>query len=110
MLLLASLFPMAKVLVAVATRKQAWKLWRKLEVKLAERVGLALSGVQRQGNRWLVGTYQSIPHEMAGKFDILLLPNGEEATGEKAVRVMVAEMQFKRRYALQFSCSVVLII
>lgn len=98
MLILVQLFPEARIVAAVATRKEAWRHWRKLEVEFKETVGLAVSGTLREGKRLMVGTFQSIPRKMAGKCDILLLPQGEESTGEKACE-MVVEMRFKRRYA-----------
>jgi hypothetical protein len=97
-LLVVQLFPEAQCVLAVPTRKEAWRYWRKLGVEFKETVGLAVSGTLREGNRLLVGTFQSVPKKMAGEFDILVLPHGEQSTGEKACE-MVAEMQFRRRYA-----------
>jgi hypothetical protein len=98
MLLIGQVYPDARIVVAAATRGQAWRNWRKLESELKEPVGLAVSGVRREGRRWLVATFQSVPRKMAGKFDILLLPHGEDSTGERAAE-MVAQMGFRRRYA-----------
>src|SRR5205807_626796 len=47
--LVARAFPQARVVAAVATRRQARRLWRVLERQLGERVGLALAGVRRRG-------------------------------------------------------------
>lgn len=95
MLLVPKLFPNASVVVAVATRQEAWKWCRQLQTRLEEKVGLAISGLRRKGERWLVGTFGSVPREQVGDFDILLLPQGEESTGERACE-MVAEMHFRR--------------
>jgi hypothetical protein len=97
MLLVARLFPDARVVVAVPTKKEAWKIWRGLEERLDGRVGLAVAGTHREG-RWLVSTFGSVPRGMAYTYDILLLPHGEESTGEKAC-AMVAGMSFERVYA-----------
>jgi hypothetical protein len=98
MLLIGSLFPDAQCVVAVATRWEAWKWWRDLEEHLEEKVGLALSGVERAGGRWLVGTFGSVPRDTAGEKDILFLPHAEEAAGTRAVE-MVVDGDFRRRYA-----------
>jgi hypothetical protein len=61
-------------------------------------VGLTLADVRRHGRRILVGTHTGIPFDTAGQWDILLLPYGEEATGERAGR-MAGHMEFARVYA-----------
>jgi hypothetical protein len=57
-----------------------------------------MSGVERKGERWLVGTFGSVPRDTAGEKDILFLPHAEEATGARAVD-MIAGTGFRRRYA-----------
>jgi hypothetical protein len=84
--------------VAVATRRQAWKLWKMLDKFLGVSVALALSGVKKSAKSWLVSTFGSVPRSKAGEYDILLLPNAEEAIGPRAID-MVVRMQFRWIYA-----------
>lgn len=103
MLLFGEVFPEARVVVAVATTRHAWSLWRKLKEHLGGVVGLAMRGAKEAGKRWLVGTFGSIPRDKAGTFDILLLPYAEEAVGNRAID-MVVRMQFRRIYAFIQPC------
>ena len=91
-------FASVRTLIAVATRKQAINLHRALEGRLGERVGLAVSGVRRRGPRLLVATFGSVPRDTAGRWDILLLPYGQESTGRGAID-MVTRMDCPRIYA-----------
>lgn len=87
--LLYRAFPKARLLIAVATSKLAWRIWHCLEEHTFDKVGLALGSVKRAGRRCLVGTFSSIDRASAGKSDMLLLPVAEEATGNKAIDLVV---------------------
>jgi hypothetical protein len=97
--LIGRLYPQARIVLAVATRKAARALWRELESLLGEEVGLTIgSAVRRRRGRWLVSTFGGISRREAGAWDILVLPHGEEAAGRRAGE-MVFEMHFRRVYA-----------
>jgi hypothetical protein len=97
-LLLPRLWPEARFLVAQPTREAAVGCWEDLEIRTGERVGLSMSGVRREGKRWHVATYASVSARDAGEWDVLLLPSGEQACGNRAVDVWVW-LQFRRVYA-----------
>src|SRR5256885_1108673 len=71
-------FAHARVLLAVATRRQAGGLHRALEGRHGERVGLAVSDVHRRGPRLLVATFGNIPSDTYGTWDVVLLLYGEQ--------------------------------
>jgi hypothetical protein len=96
--LICRFFPKARVVVAVATRRQAVATRRALDDLLNKSIGLAMSGVREVNDRVVVATYTGIPRRTYGNYDILLLPGGEEATGDRACDLAV-EGHFKRIYA-----------
>lgn len=98
-LLLARAFPAARFVFAVATRRQAYRLWRRLERQLGERVDLALPGVTQHGRRIMVGTATAIPRRTDGTWDALVVPCGEEAAGG-AFAGLLGRIGFPRQYAL----------
>lgn len=92
-------FPEAKIAIAVASKKQARRVWRNLTRKVCERVTIATTGTWIHRTRLLVGTFLRIPYWTVGQWDALLLPFAEEATGSAAT-FMISRMQFPRVYAL----------
>ncbi len=78
------LYPKARIVVSVPTRREAWKLWRTLEDDLDEHVGLAAAGLARHGHRCVVCTYCHLP--LAHDADILVLPDAESATRDLPAR------------------------
>ena len=65
--LLCDAFARARILIAVATRKQAINLHKALENRHSERVGLAMSGVRRRGrDSWSRPSAASRPTRPAG--------------------------------------------
>ena len=98
--LFCNAFSRARILIAVATAEQVVNLRKTLGSRHGERVGLAVPGVRLVGKipRLLVSTFGSAPRRTAGKWDVLLLPCGEDATGDRAVESIVW-MDFPRIYA-----------
>jgi hypothetical protein len=96
--LISRYFADARVVVAVATRRRAVATRHALDDLLNKSVGLAISGVPEVDDRVVVATYTGVPPRTYGKYDILLLPGGEEATGDRACDLAV-EGHFRRIYA-----------
>jgi hypothetical protein len=91
------IFSKARLVVALATKRQAWRFWRSLEDVLDERVGLRCAGHRRAGTRCWVTTHQQLG-DVAAKAHILLLPDAGGLAGDVAVRA-VAEAGVPRVYA-----------
>jgi hypothetical protein len=87
-----------RIVVAVATRRRAVATRHALDDLLNKSVGLAMSGVPEVNDRVVVATYTGIPWRTYGNHDILLLPGGEEATGDRACDLAI-EGHFRRIYA-----------
>jgi hypothetical protein len=87
--LIHGLFPKARLAIAVAARRQAWKLWRCLEEALDEPVGLRCAGLRRAGTRCWVTTYQQLG-DVAAKAHVLLLPDAARAAGDVGVYAVAA--------------------
>jgi hypothetical protein len=75
--LMCELFAKARVVVAVATRRQRWRYWRALEEALGEPAGLLWAGHRRGGVRCLVVTHPYLT--AARKADILVLADAGQA-------------------------------
>jgi hypothetical protein len=85
--LMRRLFPRARVVVAAASRREVWKLWRALEEKLKEGVGRLYSGTRKGGKRSLVSTYQHL-QVAAPEADVLVLCDAHRALGNVAVEAV----------------------
>jgi hypothetical protein len=96
--LIGRAFPKAQIVVAVATRKQAWKVHGRLGNALKQPVGLCMSGICQTETHLLVATFWHLPRDLAGKIDILLLPFGVESTGDEATNAVIG-MKSPRQYA-----------
>ena len=86
--LMCEAFPQARIAVAVATRREARTVWRKLQFCLGEKIALLFSGAGQPGviaERIVVATFVYIRSGIGGEWDILLLPYGEEAQGWNAI-------------------------
>jgi hypothetical protein len=97
-LLLGRYWPEARIVVALPTYAAVARWWEMLEYRLQQKVWLSLSGVRRRGVRWHVATYAQVSPRDAGEWDILILPNGEQACGAKAIWFW-SSLRFKRSYA-----------
>lgn len=97
--LVARAFPLAKTVMAVPTKRLAWRLWWQLQRALGEHVGLAVAGVDRPGERCRVGTFVAVSDSK--NCDILLLPYGDESTGSMPAQV-TCKLQWRhvRTYAI----------
>jgi hypothetical protein len=91
-------FPTARFVVGVGTRRQAQQVWDRMSKELAEPVGLFVAGVWRHGDRVLVATYAGIPPDHVQDGDVLLLPFGEQAAGQRVVN-LASGLRFARVYA-----------
>ena len=83
-LLVCRAFPWARLAVGVATRKDAYAFWRRLERDLGGRVSLGAADVLRSGGRVLVATFRGLPIASRDYYDGLIVPYGHEACGERA--------------------------
>lgn len=76
---LVRLYPGARVIVAVATRRAAWALWRALGGHLGEAVGLVTAKTRRPGRRCAVCTYRMLARHADRSRAVLVIVEAERA-------------------------------
>jgi hypothetical protein len=81
------LFPGAKIVIATATKKSAWWLWKQLQRDLREPIGLVTSRSQRRIGRCSLYTYKYLNTVDADNCQILLLPDADEVIGRLWVKL-----------------------
>lgn len=88
--LIHQFFSEAKILIVVATRKSAWKLWQELRRFVRSAVRLKSGSWPRRPPPILVTTYPPLASCDPEQWDIILLPNAEHATQDRFSGVMNA--------------------
>src|SRR5262249_34747767 len=76
---LATVFPASPVVVAVPTRKTAWRIMRSLAEVLGEPVGLVTARSRRPGRRCTVCTYRSLARVRGRDRAVLAVVEAERA-------------------------------
>ena len=96
------LFPEAKIVVGVATRKRARGLWWLLTESLGEPVGREWGEARRFKARITISTFAYFNAFDPREVDVLLLPDADEVVGETAKKhIPVLTTQVKRVYAFE---------
>jgi hypothetical protein len=91
-------FPRARILLATATKRAAWRLWHHLQPRLHEPIGLRAGNTRHPGGRLLVSTFALLPGDTDGEWDALIVPRGEDAVTESAIH-HYRRIVFPRVYA-----------
>jgi hypothetical protein len=99
---LAALYPGARVVVAVPTRKRAWKVWERLGEELGGPVGLVTAQGTRPGRRCTVCTYQSLGKVKGREESILVVVEAERAV-HRVAEYAVGERAYARVYGFVYA-------
>lgn len=99
---LAALHRQAPVVVTVATRKLAWKVWQALQEKLPYAVGLVTAKKRRPGRRCVVCSYRMLKKLAQEEGAVLAVVEAERATATLA-DVVVGNPAWSRVYGFVYA-------